>query len=94
MSVPAVAATYFTAGPFPVTSTPLITGQFGACGWRAASCRPVSHAELVALRGQGVVAVTLTAGGRAADFQLSELGGLTAPRGNRPPGRSAVPAAN
>lgn len=79
MSVPAVAATYFTAGPFPGTSTPLITGQFGAGGWRAASGWPVSHAELVALRGQGVIAVTLTVGGRAADFQLSELVGLMRP---------------
>jgi hypothetical protein len=79
MSVPAVAAAYFAAGPFPATSTPLITSQFGAGGWRAASGRPVSHAELVALRGQGVIAVTLTAGSRAADFQLSELVSLMRP---------------
>ena len=79
MSVPAAAAAYFAAGPFPVADTPLITGQFGAGCWRAAPGRPVSHAELVALRGQGVIAVTLTAGIRAADFQLSELVGQMRP---------------
>jgi hypothetical protein len=79
MSVPAVAATYFATGPFPADGTPLITGQFGPDGWQAASRQPASHATLVTLRRRGVTAVTLTAGGRAADFQLSELVGPMRP---------------
>jgi hypothetical protein len=75
MSTPTRAAAYFATGPFPATATPVITSCFGPGGWWAASGQPVSHAELVALRGHGVTAVTLKAGGRAAGFQLSELVG-------------------
>jgi hypothetical protein len=79
MSVPQAAAVYFAAGPFPAAETPVISAQFTTDGWRVAGGQPVSHAALVALRGRAVIAVTLTAGGRSADFQLDELVGRMRP---------------
>jgi hypothetical protein len=72
--VPAAADQYFRV-LHHVTEHPVISSAYTpGKEWRHPSRRkPVSLAWCLMLREQGVQAVMLSAGGRDADFQLSEL---------------------